>query len=158
MLYNYSWNLCLKPVCPSYITLQIMSIIFSARGLITIHKIYTLPLSRMQWKNRNMLIVWGIFPIKYHTAYHHESIAVYFAGGKCINIHTTPSIKRLSNIYISGWDHWLMQDNFRMGNKIITHIPRAGKHPVYNSIFVSHCTFKKDMIFSTRFKVLGCME
>ena len=47
-------------------------------------------------KNRNMLIICGIFSIKHHTAPQHESVAVYFAGGKCINIHFFLLYKGLS--------------------------------------------------------------
>ncbi len=37
-------------------------------------------------KNTNMMIVYGMFSIKHHTAHHHESVIVYFTGGKYIKL------------------------------------------------------------------------
>ncbi len=56
-------------------------------------------------KNKNMLIGYGVFSLKRHTAYHHASVIVHFTGGKCINIHI--SWKGLSLfIFLFGITDW----------------------------------------------------
>ncbi len=104
---------------------------FSDRGLRMIQDLYT-STQQNAVKNRNMLIVCGIFSLKHYIEHHQESVKVYFTGGKCINIYTSYSI----NINGQSLSLFLflvvIQDTCWMGNKIVTHHDNmAGKHPMF---------------------------